>query len=165
MLERSLATLFQPGMTTGEALGATIRWDLFRKAMLGYIERWDAIRSPIAAFPAVPHGAGFDADKLPGFSYCVTYNLTGWPNVAVRAGTSPEGLPIGVPGGSAALARGRGAWAGASDRGRAGRLAAPGDLVSVSRGARRDTRSRWSPDRSSRGYPRLSKTARFWLLS
>lgn len=25
-----------------------------------------------------------------------TYNLTGWPAVVVRSGTSPEGLPIGV---------------------------------------------------------------------
>jgi amidase len=25
-----------------------------------------------------------------------TYSLTGWPAVSVRAGTSPEGLPIGV---------------------------------------------------------------------
>jgi amidase len=26
----------------------------------------------------------------------MTYNLTGWPSVVVRGGTSPEGLPIGV---------------------------------------------------------------------
>jgi amidase len=26
----------------------------------------------------------------------MTYNLTGWPGAVVRAGTSPEGLPIGV---------------------------------------------------------------------
>jgi hypothetical protein len=24
------------------------------------------------------------------------YNLTGWPSVTVRVGTSPEGLPLGV---------------------------------------------------------------------
>jgi amidase len=30
------------------------------------------------------------------FSYTYTYNLTGWPGAVVRAGTSPEGLPIGV---------------------------------------------------------------------
>ena len=28
--------------------------------------------------------------------YCVAHNLTGWPAAVVRAGTSPEGLPIGV---------------------------------------------------------------------
>jgi amidase len=26
----------------------------------------------------------------------MAYNLTGWPAAVVRAGTSPEGLPIGV---------------------------------------------------------------------
>jgi len=26
----------------------------------------------------------------------MTYNVTGWPSVVVRGGTSPEGLPIGV---------------------------------------------------------------------
>jgi amidase len=29
-------------------------------------------------------------------SYTIAYNLTGWPGAVVRAGTSPEGLPIGV---------------------------------------------------------------------
>jgi amidase len=24
------------------------------------------------------------------------YNMTGWPGVVVRAGTSPEGLPVGA---------------------------------------------------------------------
>ena len=48
------------------------------------------------AAPALPHGTTFDEDKLPGFSYTMTYNLTGWPAVVVRGGTSPEGLPIGI---------------------------------------------------------------------
>jgi len=30
------------------------------------------------------------------FSYALPYSLTGWPCVVVRAGTSSEGLPIGV---------------------------------------------------------------------
>jgi amidase len=34
--------------------------------------------------------------RLIDFSYTVPYSLTGWPSVVVRAGTSPEGLPIGV---------------------------------------------------------------------
>jgi hypothetical protein len=38
----------------------------------------------------------FDEDHLAGFSYTMAYNLTGWPSVVVRGGTSPEGLPIGV---------------------------------------------------------------------
>jgi amidase len=40
------------------------------------------------------HGSTYD--RLPSFSYTMTHNLTGWPAAVVRAGTSPEGLPIGV---------------------------------------------------------------------
>ena len=29
-------------------------------------------------------------------SYTTPYSLTGWPAATVRAGSSPEGLPIGV---------------------------------------------------------------------
>jgi amidase len=48
----------------------------------------------VNASPALPHGTTWD--HLPTFSYTLTYNLTGWPAVVVRGGTSPEGLPIGV---------------------------------------------------------------------
>jgi amidase len=40
--------------------------------------------------PAREHG------PVRGSSYAYAYNLTGWPGAVVRAGTSPEGLPIGV---------------------------------------------------------------------
>ena len=33
---------------------------------------------------------------LAAFGYTLAHNLTGWPAAVVRAGTSPEGLPIGV---------------------------------------------------------------------
>ena len=39
---------------------------------------------------------GPEFDNLDAFSYTMTYSLTGWPAVVVRAGQSPEGLPIGV---------------------------------------------------------------------
>jgi amidase len=40
------------------------------------------------------HGSTYD--RLPSFSYTMTYNLTGWPAAVVRAGTSSQGMPIGV---------------------------------------------------------------------
>ncbi|MBL8987675.1 MAG: amidase, partial [Gemmatimonadetes bacterium] len=46
--------------------------------------------------PAMPHGQAAAPASFPQFSYTFTYNLTGWPGAVVRAGTSPEGLPIGV---------------------------------------------------------------------
>ena len=71
-------------------------WDMFCSAMIRFIENYDVIICPVVAFPAQPHGFILEKDKDLGFSYCFTYNLTGWPAVVVRGGTSPEGLPIGV---------------------------------------------------------------------
>jgi amidase len=49
---------------------------------------------PTCAVPAIPHGTSWE--NWTSISYTMAYNLTGWPAAVVRAGTSPEGLPIGV---------------------------------------------------------------------
>jgi amidase len=79
-----------------ELAGLLVQWDLFQGQMLAFMDRYDAILCPVNAFPAMAHGTTFDEDRVPAFSYTMTYNLTGWPAVVVRGGTSPEGLPIGV---------------------------------------------------------------------
>ena len=53
--------------------------------------RYDAIVCPVASSPA-GHGSATEED----FIYTLPFSLTGYPCVAVRTGTSPEGLPIGV---------------------------------------------------------------------
>ena len=96
-LVQRLAQVLQPFATTAAGLaGLLARWDMFRSAMLSFMERYDVLICPVCAFPAMEHGTTVDDDKLPSFSYTMTYNLTGWPSAVVRAGTSPEGLPIGV---------------------------------------------------------------------
>jgi amidase len=70
--------------------------DAFRDRMAAFFERYDAILSPVAAQPAVLHGHSLDDKVFRGFSYTMTYNLTGWPAAVVRCGTSREGLPIGI---------------------------------------------------------------------
>lgn len=70
--------------------------DAFRTEMHAFLSTCDVLLSPVAAFPAVPHGHTIHDDIFPGFSYTMTHNLTGWPAAVVRCGTSPEGLPIGV---------------------------------------------------------------------
>lgn len=72
------------------------RVDAFRSAMLGFMERYDAIVCPVAAFAALPHGESLERENEPGMSYTGVYNITGWPAAVVRCGASPEGLPIGV---------------------------------------------------------------------
>jgi amidase len=62
--------------------------------MLQFIAPYDVLICPVNANVALKHGAV--QDHVDGFTYTATYNITGWPGVVVRAGTSPEGLPIGV---------------------------------------------------------------------
>jgi len=71
--------------------GHLFRWDRFRRALTGFMAECDLILTPAAERPAAAHGA--EAGWIP---YTLPYSLTGWPAVVVRAGTSPEGLPIGV---------------------------------------------------------------------
>lgn len=70
------------------------RWDGFRSGLLKFMARFDLILSPVAADVAPLYRAQPVADHR--FSYTVPYSLTGNPCVVVRAGTSPENMPIGV---------------------------------------------------------------------
>ncbi|HLZ71532.1 MAG TPA: amidase [Dehalococcoidia bacterium] len=88
-------------MPTADFYRLLRRWGRFRSTMLQFMQRWDAIVCPVAAVPAVPHGTSKnwtanDFRQASMISYTVPYSLTGWPCVVVRAGASPEGLPIGV---------------------------------------------------------------------
>ena len=79
----------------GREFGRRLReMDLFRSQMLGFMANYDVIICPVNANVAIKHDTQYD--HFAGFSYTATYNLTGWPAAVVRAGTSPEGLPIGV---------------------------------------------------------------------
>ncbi|HWC99965.1 MAG TPA: amidase [Candidatus Sulfopaludibacter sp.] len=74
-------------------------WDSlyrFRAAMHRYLQSYDAVLSPACATPAVPHGTSIEDATFRGFSYTMTYNVTGWPAAVVRCGESPEGLPINL---------------------------------------------------------------------
>jgi amidase len=71
-----------------------VRLDQFRAEMFGIWQDYDAIVCPTCAVPAIPHGTSWE--NWTSISYTMAYNLTGWPAAVVRAGTSPEGLPIGV---------------------------------------------------------------------
>ncbi len=82
--------------TTAEFGALLIKWDAFRSAMLSFIEDFDVIVCPVCAFPALPHGSTYDVENFSGFGYAMTYNLTGWPAVVIRGGTSAGGLPVGL---------------------------------------------------------------------
>jgi amidase len=59
----------------------------------GMAEAWDLLLCPVEAFPAPLQEA---RDARATFTYTTPFSLVGWPSAVVRAGSSPEGLPIGV---------------------------------------------------------------------
>ena len=60
--------------------------------------RYDAILCPVDPYPALPHGVTCQSSFDPWgvTAYTKPYSMAGWPSVVVRAGASPEGMPIGV---------------------------------------------------------------------
>jgi amidase len=80
---------------SGEDVGRSlIELDHFRSRMLGFMTDYDVLLCPVNANVAIKSGTLFE--HFNGYSYTATHNLTGWPGVVVRAGTSDDGLPIGV---------------------------------------------------------------------
>ena len=80
-----------------EDLAETLVWvDQFRRDMLAFLGDYDAILCPNHSHPAMEHGLSNGNEYYPGYLYSMAYNLTGWPGAVVRAGASPEGLPICV---------------------------------------------------------------------
>jgi amidase len=94
LMQQALELQRAHAKSTVEFGALVARWDAFRHDMLSFIQKYDAILCPVCAFAGMEHGTTYD--RLPAFTYTMTYNLTGWPGAVVRAGTSPEGLPIGV---------------------------------------------------------------------
>jgi len=93
--DSSLARLAQvPAPTAAERVRTIEQWDRFRVELSAWSETTDLVVSPPHAHAALRHGES-DA-RMAAFSYTMTWNLSGWPGAVVRAGTSPEGLPIGV---------------------------------------------------------------------
>jgi amidase len=72
------------------------RWDAYRAEMLAWLEPRDLVLCPVFPGPARRHGDMNRPGERDPTSYTTPYSLTGWPAAIVRAGSSPEGLPIGV---------------------------------------------------------------------
>ncbi|MDA1188691.1 MAG: amidase family protein, partial [Chloroflexi bacterium] len=83
-------------MTAAELGRLLVRVDEYRSEITKFMQAYDVLLCPVAAFPSTKHGEMWEDDILPGFTYTYPHNLTAWPVAVVRCGTSPEGLPIGV---------------------------------------------------------------------
>lgn len=70
------------------------RIDELRILLEKFFFPYDILICPVAATPAKLLGHSFIEGH--DFSYLNIYNLTGWPVLTVRCGSSNEGLPIGI---------------------------------------------------------------------
>ncbi|HEV2913336.1 MAG TPA: amidase [Pyrinomonadaceae bacterium] len=76
--------------------------DRLRAALVEWMNGTPLILAPVGATHAFEHGArrieieGRSLSVFRAFSYAQTFNVFGLPAVCVRAGSTPEGLPIGV---------------------------------------------------------------------
>jgi amidase len=85
------ATTQEHTLTPEEIERSIFAWDRLRRDFLAFMRRFDVIICPVANAPA-GHGAAKEID----FIHTLPYSLTGYPVAVVRAGASPDGLPIGV---------------------------------------------------------------------
>jgi amidase len=69
--------------------------DAARARALRWFADYDAILCPVSFAIARPHGASH-GDSFDEWGYMQIYNLLGWPGLSVRAGSSADGMPVGV---------------------------------------------------------------------
>jgi Asp-tRNA(Asn)/Glu-tRNA(Gln) amidotransferase A subunit family amidase len=71
--------------------------DEVRSKLLSWVRNYDVVLCPAGGKSAQPINFGTEGPRPgPALNYTGLYNSTGWPAAVVRAGTSPEGLPIGI---------------------------------------------------------------------
>ena len=83
-------------MRSDDLYGVLRRWDAYRRLMLEFMEPYDAILCPVFTCAAVRHEDTAGPRLRNGVSYTTPFSLTGWPAAVVRAGSSADGLPVGV---------------------------------------------------------------------
>jgi amidase len=87
-----------PQCDAGEFARLAEVFDANRSKFLSWIKPYDLLICPANRTPAEPWPEELKPQVPDGknIGFTTTYNNTGWPGAVVRAGTSPEGLPIGV---------------------------------------------------------------------
>ncbi len=85
----------KPGLSLLELNKLVERVDNLRSSALLFWKNYDVLICPVSPGPALLHDAEVK-DEAGYFSYTTAYNITGWPSVVIRGGTSAEGLPIGI---------------------------------------------------------------------
>lgn len=95
--EKALTLFSAKKYSIEEFLSLLGQWDQYRSKLINFMKDYDVIICPVTATPAILNSESFtDAPFFSSENYLAAYSLMGWPCVVVRAGTSEDGLPIGV---------------------------------------------------------------------
>jgi Asp-tRNA(Asn)/Glu-tRNA(Gln) amidotransferase A subunit family amidase len=94
---------FDEKIETAERLaGAVLKRERLREDLLRWMKGTQLILAPVGATVAFAHGSrrvdveGKSISQFRAFSYSQTFNVFGLPSVAVPAGRTANGLPVGV---------------------------------------------------------------------
>ena len=91
-----------PRQTIDEYINAWLERDRLREQLVSWMDQTPLLLAPVGATPAYAHdtlkvSVGDETlNTFRAFSYSQAFNVFDLPVAVVRAGTSPEGLPIGV---------------------------------------------------------------------
>jgi amidase len=86
----------RPFRATASQLSARwAQWDEYRNAMGRFFQQFDAIICPVYTQPALAHGDSLKSPNFEGFSYTVSWNVSGAPAATVRC-AEIKGLPVNV---------------------------------------------------------------------
>jgi amidase len=84
-----------PLISTAEFTELLEARDAWRAKMIGWVKDYDLIVCPPSLGPA-PVIGDRSGEGRRGGGFTSTYNIAGWPSGVVRAGISPEKMPLGV---------------------------------------------------------------------
>lgn len=68
----------------------------YRSSLFAFLGKYDVVLCPVSPTPAPVCGVTPNEARTLAWSYLAAYTMTELPTVVVRAGTSSEGLPIGI---------------------------------------------------------------------
>ena len=81
MIRDFLGGLMGAELSTADFQRAILEWDVYRSAVWGFFERYDALICPVNSDVAPRHGTGHE--NIDGLSYTAAYNVAGLPGAVV----------------------------------------------------------------------------------
>jgi amidase len=107
LVEKFGTTVTAPNLNTGDGEEVSAdefthiveRLDSAKSKLLSWFKDYDLVICPVMPRPAPEYNDDMYLRRPPNpanVSFMGSFNTTGWPGAVCRAGTSPDGLPIGV---------------------------------------------------------------------